>query len=351
MRHATPAAFWTALVGLVLSLSGCGKVDEPAAGAAAGAAAAGEDAGPSPAAVSVEQGIAAIDLRQFPAMEGATRVDKSPSHAGFSVPNAKVHDAVEFARTKLAALGWKPAADPKLTQVVGVGAQLFFIKDGQRLYAAIGVSDFDKTLNFELFHLGNIDARKLPHFEGAAYTDSLPARTITTTAATPDDVQKALRKPFVEQGWREYSDPASERMRSVERSDRALKFFQSGVGVEIQIIPFQGKTNIYTNVRLRDDQWPVDPSATHIEFQTDPLFLFYPTKLALKEAVDFNQRELGAQGWKPIDGKGRAENDRVTMKLEKADCDPLRLEVLVNKDVTFVMLRPWKADDEKDASQ
>src|SRR5688500_13204564 len=121
MRRATPAALCPTLVGLVLSLSGCGK--------AVDAAASQEDDGPNPPAVSVEQGIAAIDLRQFPVIDGAMHIDKSPSHAGFSVPDGKVLDAVEFARAKLGALGWKPAADPKLAQVLGAGAQLFFIKN------------------------------------------------------------------------------------------------------------------------------------------------------------------------------------------------------------------------------
>jgi hypothetical protein len=337
MRRTTPAAAWPFVVGLFLSLGGCGKADD----------AANEDDGPNPQAVTVEQAIAAIDLRQFPTMDGATRIDKSPSHAGFSLPNGKVLDAVEFARAKLGALGWKPAADPKLTQVVGAGAQLFFIKDGQRLYAAIGVSPADNNLNFGLFHLGNIDARKLPHFEGVAYTDSLPARTITTTAAKPDDVWKALRKPFVDQGWREYREPTMKEMRNMVREDRTLKFLQQGVGVDVLIMPVEGKTTIYMTIRLQNDQWPIDASAAHIEFQPDPLFLFYPTKLDVKAAVEFNRRELTARGWKPIEGKGLTSADEVTIGWAMAERDPLRLEVIRNQDLTFVMLRPWSKDDDK----
>jgi hypothetical protein len=337
------------LLGLFLSLAGCGNADEAGGSAADGGK---EDDGPNPTPVTVAQGIAAIDLRQFPVMDGAKYVERTPSHVSFVVENGVVRDAADFVRTKLAALGWKPAADPKLTQVVGEGAQMFFHKDGQRLYAAMGVSPADKNLNFTLFHLGNIDARKLPHFPGVSYDDSLPARTISNAGQTkPEEVQKALRKPFVEAGWREYREPEVKGMPRFEREDRSLKFLQNGVAVDVMIMPFQGSTKVYTTVRLQDVQWPIDPSATYIEFQPDPLFLFYPTKSEFAAVSDYTRRELAALGWKPVEGKGKTEDDKVIVKLEKAEEDPLRLEVIRN-DLTFVMLRPWSSDDDrKDAEK
>jgi hypothetical protein len=349
MRRSTPGFAWLFLVGLSVTLAGCDKAGEAGGSGASGAAA--NDDGPNPPAVTVQQAVAAIDLRQFPVMKGAMYVERTPSHASFTVPNGVVKTAADFARAKLAELGWKPAADPKLTQVVGEGAQLFFEKDGQRLYSAIGVSPADKNLNFTLFHLGNIDARKLPHYQGVEFADSLPSRTIASAGTVkPDDVQKALRKPFVDAGWQEYAEPVPKGMPKFEREDRYLKFLQNGVGVDITIMPFQGKTNIYTTVRLQDEQWPIDAAATNIEFEDDPIYLFYITKTDLKPMIELTRGGIIANGWKPVEGKGKSEPHVLVAQFTKPEQDPLRLEVLRDKEITLVMIRRWSnEDDKKDA--
>lgn len=342
MRLGLYSSAWVCLLGVCLPALGCNAAEDSSATQA-------DENAPNATPVSLKEAIAAIDLRTFPMMDGATRRENSPAGAHFSVPNGTVADATAFARGKLEALGWKTSADAKLTTINDFGAQMLFTKNSQRLYAAIGVSPADKNLNFALFHLGNTDARKLPHVAGAEFTDSIPSRTICTTSAKPDDVQKALRPLFAPLGWREYRDPPIRGMESFVREDRSLKFLQNGTAIDVTIMPVSGKTNIYTTVRLLKEQWPIDPSAVTIEFQEDPLFLFYPTKLSLDEAVEFNRRELTALGLKERKITGEPSKTAFKATFDAPDGKPIKLEVVRNQDLTFVMLRPWTDEDDKAA--
>lgn len=340
MRTAAKLGTCTLLIALASAAVGCNAAQDGATVEAA-------DDGPNPTPVALAEAIAAIDLRQFPVMEQAERVERSPAVVSFSVPGGGVDGAVAFMREKLGALGWTPAADAKLSVINEHGAQLFFVKGGQRLYSALGVSPADKNLNVTLFHLGNTDARKLPYFAGVEFVDSLPARTICTTTAKPEEVQKALREPFAKAGWREYKEPTSRGMEGYVRTDRSLKFFQNGTMVDVLIMPVDGKTNVYTTVKLLKAEWPIDPSATVIEFQEDPLFVFYPTKLGLKEAVEYCRTHLTAAGWKERAADGETKADAVTVVFDAAGREPTKLEVVVNRDITFVMLAPWTGKEKK----
>lgn len=346
-------AAWICFVGLLPSAVGC-NAEQTGSTAGAASNSSTEEAADKPP-VSVAEAIAAIDLRKFPTMDGAKNVERSPSYASFTVPGGSVNEAVEFMRAKLTEQGWQPAADAKLTTIAEQGAQLFFVKDGQRLYSALGVSPADKNLNVTLFHLGTTDARKLPHFAGVEFADSLPSRTICATTAKPEDVQKALREPFAKAGWREFKEPVPKGMEELyaQQTQRSLKFLQNGTMVDVLIMPVGDKTNIYTTVKMLKAQWPIEPGATYIDFREDPLLLFYPTKLGAKEALDFCKNELTAGGWKVRDGVGKETEKGTTVVLEAAEREPVKLEVVRNQDITFVMLSPWDgkpiAADEKKA--
>jgi hypothetical protein len=353
MRFGFHAAVCFALVGLPLSAVGC-NAEQSGSTAGSGAGSSNEDTADKPP-VSVAEAVAAIDLSKFPTMDGAQNVERSPSYASFTVPGGSVTAAVEFMRTKLGEQGWQPAADAKLTTIAEQGAQLFFVKDGQRLYSALGVSPADKNLNVTLFHLGTTDARKLPHFAGVEFADSLPARTICATTAKPEDVQKALREPFAKAGWREFKEPVPKGMEELyaQQTQRSLKFLQNGTMVDVLIMPVGDKTNIYTTVKLLKAQWPIEPGATYIDFREDPLLLFYPTKLGLKEALEYCKSDLTGRGWKVRDGVGKETAKGTTIVLEAAEREPVKLEVARSQDITFVMLSPWDgkpiATDEKKA--
>src|SRR5262245_14017628 len=124
MRCSARTAAWAVFACGFILPAGCGPTDA-APGAAPGGSTAAEvaedDAGPNPPAATFQEIVGVIDLRAFPVMEGATRVEQSPAGSHFSIPGGDVAKAVEFHREKLAALGWKPAADPKLSQIYPQG--------------------------------------------------------------------------------------------------------------------------------------------------------------------------------------------------------------------------------------
>ncbi|MGC3967251.1 MAG: hypothetical protein QM775_07735 [Pirellulales bacterium] len=327
---------WCWALALALSALGCND-----GGTSGGASAAAEEEVADKPPATLKEAVAVIDLREFPLMDKAESVDRGIPYASFSVPNGDLNAAIAFAREKLGALGWQPSTDPKLTVVNEYGAQLFFTKDGHRLYSAIGISPADKNLNFTVFHLGTTDARKLPHFAGVEFSDSIPARTISATTAKPDDVQKALREPFAKAGWREFKEPTPKGMEGYVRTDRPLKFFQNGTLIDIMIMPVNDKTNIYTNVKLLRDEWPIDASATYVEMQDAPLLVFYPTKLGLDESVDYCRKELTSRGWKIREADGGPTEKGIRTILETAGREPIKLEVVRNQELTFVMISEW----------
>jgi hypothetical protein len=278
-------------------------------------------------------------------MDGAIHVQKSPVGSHFSIPKGDIAKAVAFYRTTLTEKGWKPAADPKLSQVYETkGAQLTFFKQGFALYAAIGVSPADGNLNAGLFHVGNIDARTLPRVAGASVVDALPVRTIYDTEAKQDAVKEFLRTELKKLGWQPYRRPSLGGNRDPAGADWELKFFNRAVNIDVTFMPQEGKTRVFTTVSVLREQLPVMPEAVAIEFGDEPLHLIYATPAELDKALEFHRQELAALGWKLRDGAGKTEETSVMLAFDAAGKEPLRLELLRNQKVTFVRITRWPRD-------
>ncbi|MEX0585992.1 MAG: hypothetical protein WD176_05075 [Pirellulales bacterium] len=78
-------------------------------------------------------------------------------------------------------------------------------------------------MNAGLFHLANLDARRLPRTDGAEVTQALPAATIYQTEAKPDAIKKFLRAELTKQGWKEFERPSLPGVpRHLTTNERAL---------------------------------------------------------------------------------------------------------------------------------
>jgi hypothetical protein len=256
------------VLALALTLPGCEKSDTS------------DKSGAPPTPASLKEVLGVIDLRTFPVMEGAINIHKSPVGTHFSIPQAdkgKVVQAVEFYRANLAEAGWKPATDPKLWKVYEEGAQLVFVKQDFMLYASIGISRGDGNMNAGLFHLGNLDARRLPRVAGAEVINALPERIIYRTDAKPDAVKEFLRAELKKQGWMEFRQPLPSGV-SRPANDRSLSFLNRAAAIDIFLTPQEGKTGVNASVRVLEDQLPVMPDAEGLEFDRSPLTLFYRSR-------------------------------------------------------------------------
>ena len=316
------------VLAVALAILGCEKSEES------------DKSGAPPAPASLKEVLGAIDLRTFPVMDGAINIHKSLVGSHFSIPQAdkgKVVQAVEFYRAKLSEAGWKPAADPKLWSVYEDGAQLVFVKQDFMLYASIGISRGDGNMNAGLFHLGNLDARRLPRVAGAEVINALPERIIYRTDANPDTVKEFLRVELKKQGWLEFRRPLPSGV-SRPPNDRALSFLNRAAAIEIFLTPQEGKTGVNTSVRVLEDQLPVMPDAEGIEFDRSPLTLFYRTAAGPEEVLAFHRKEFAAQGWKLREGAGKVGKMEATVVFDAPEQEALRLEILQDQKGTGVQV-------------
>lgn len=305
------------------------------------AAAAAGAADPVPATQA--EALAVIDLTKFPAMDGAMYVQNSPVVASFVLPKGDPAKAVEFYRTKLTALGWKPADDPKLWGIYPQGAQLFFTKGGFVLYASLGVTPADGNLNAGLFHVGNVDARTMPKIAGAEVIDSLPSRTIYKTSEKAADVMKFTRAELKKLGWTEYARPTPKGMPAMPESDfKEMRFFNRGIGLDVTMMPFDGKNQVYLSANVLKVQLPVMPNALGLEFDADPLQMVYLTKSEPKVVLEYYEKELAALGWKRRANAGSVTDKAAEVAFDAPDKQPLKVQYLKGDIGTAVSVSEWK---------
>lgn len=331
---------------LLLATAGCGA-DQPG-GAAASAST--KPSGPPATPVSLKEAIAVIDCNTLPVMDGAVYVTKSLVGSHFSVPKGDPAKAVEFYRTTLVPLGWKPAeGDAQLWGIYPQGAQLIFFKNGHAAYVSLGITPADGNLNCGLFHVGNVDARTLPQVAPPTkVVEATPARATYETAAKPDEVRDFARKEMTKLGWKTWDRPVPSgvppEVRAAMQSQSELKFIQGPATVQYYVTPQDGKTLVMASVALLSVQVPLLSDAIGIEFSEDPLNLAYATNTPFDKVVEFHRKELSALGWKEREKPVKEEPKNVVLVFDAPNEEPIRFEVLHNK-LTVVSLSRWK--DEK----
>lgn len=341
------------VLGFLFLAIGCGKsepdaIPTPSAPAEQKSAAPSTgDEKPTPPGppATLKQALAVVDLSTLPVPDGAIYMTRSPVLSHYTLAKGDINKAVDLYRSRLSEMGWKPSPEAGLTVINKHGGQLVFVKQGFFLYAAIGVSPADGNLNAVLFHVGNVDARTLPRPAGAdVSTSSTPQRIIYATNLKLDDVKKYLREEMKKAGWREAQRPAIKGV-PPEKSgqDKELYFLIAGIKNEILLVPEDDKVQVYSTVGMLQEQLPIPPEAIGLEFEEQPLSLYYYTKTDLDAVVKYCQKELADMGWKLREGAGKVADKAATLAFDSPGREPLRLECLRAKDapITIVRFTRW----------
>jgi len=349
-----------------IAAAGCDPAVNAPADAPPDAGSAATESGPNPEPASWSEIVGVVDLRKFPVMEKAVYVQQSAAGSHFTLPMGDVAQAIDFHKAKLAELGWKPESDPKLWQVLPQGAQLFFIKNGQRLYASIGMSG-DGNLNAGLFHLANIDARRFPRTDVAEVVEELPSRVIYRTLAAGEKIRKFMSEEMTKQGWREFRRPPIKGLPpGMGGMTNEVRFLKGAVGVDVMTYPIDGKTQVMTGVRVLPNPLPVMTEARAMEYEEDPVQLTYATPAEVDTVLKFYRTEMPKLDWKEDDAASKKDAERrdaakkakaekpndlkagdpddaevVTLRFNAPDRQSLRFEVLHSGEVSFVRLTPW----------
>jgi hypothetical protein len=295
-------------------------------------------------APTAKEVLAVIDLRTFPVMDGASREYKTATGSHFSIEKADkttIKRAAEFYRTKLAELGW--THEPEFDSVNDESAELFFAKNGNRLSVGMGISRGDGNFNTGIANLANLDARRLPRPSGAELKTFKPSSVWFVAAATLDATKAHIRAEMKKQGWSEYATPTRAGSPPPAKENEYVLAFVNRAAVAKytrQSPPDApaGKVEYAASVSVLDQQLPILPDATNIAFSENPAAVYYHTASTFEHALEYNQKELSAIGYKERAGKTKIEKPSAEFTLEAPGQPPLRLEILANEGLTIVRI-------------
>lgn len=295
-------------------------------------------------APTAKEVLAVIDLRTFPVMPGASREYKTATGSHFSIEKADkttIKNAVEFYRTKLAELEW--THEPKFDSVNDESAELFFAKNGNRLSVGMGISRGDGNFNTGIVNLANLDARSLPRPSGAELKTFKPSSVWFVAAATLDATKAHLRAEMKKQGWAEFATPVRPGSPPpAEENEYVLAFVNRAAVAKytLQSPPdaTAGKVEYAASVSVLDQQLPILPDATSVALSENPAAVYYHTASTFEQALEFNQKELAALGYKERAGKTKIEKPSAELILNAPGQPPLRLEILANEGLTIVRI-------------
>lgn len=375
---------WAA--GFALMLAGCGQAEAPQAPgrAAPEAAISGAPRAFAPAVVeptaskdqaakvqaaedqaarqpaspaSLEVATRVIDLRKFPLPDGGKDLYKSAdvpmgdrgkdlnqSARALSCVLRRSDGArvTQFCRTKLAEGGWKLVDAPvskDFFEFTGV-KQGFFLSGSVYENRAAG------EVSVTITNHGNIDSRILPRFTGAELKDSDVGRTIYLTDARPDEVLEYTRAELMKGGWREVRMEGG-KIDNEPGFPVLLRFIQRGIEISLSVEGKNGKTEVWNIVRLLDVELPIMPEARGaVEFLGDSHYvhLFYAIPTGPEKVLEFYRKELPPLGWTMRAGTDKIEDGKAKVILEAPEKNALRLELLANKQGTFVLIATVQPD-------
>src|SRR5262249_28370707 len=142
-----------------------------------------------------------IDLRKFPRLGGAPRVNASSAAVHYAT-SGKVADATRFYRKELSAKGWTERTPPPIEN--DDRATLRFGKKGFILEVSILTLDGGPGVGISVDNRGDLNIRDLLHLEDAKLDASRKQEyTRYTTSATPDAAVEFYRHEMPKFGWEE----------------------------------------------------------------------------------------------------------------------------------------------------
>jgi len=360
---------WSA--GFALVLAGCGQAEAPKATSEAAPEAA-ESAAPAvvepapskdkvaaqPASpASVEEATRVIDLRKFPlpgdgkdlyksaAVPKGDRgkdLNKSARALFYVLRRSDGAEVARFCRTKLVEAGWKLTDEP-------TGKDYFEFTGSKQGFLLSGIVYENRAvgeLSVNITNHGNIDSRTLPRFAGAELKDNDFGRTIYLTDAKPDAVFEFMRAELKKGGWREVRDQTG-KIDMEPGFPVELRFIQRGIEIGLSVQDKKGKTEVWNKVILLDVELPIMPEARgNVQFlgYSHYVHLFYAAPAGPEKVLEFYRKELPNLGWTMRAGTDKIEDGKAKVILEAPGKDPLRLELLADKQGTAVLIVAARPD-------
>jgi hypothetical protein len=292
-----------------------------------------------------------MDLRKFPLPDGGKDLYKSAAGEprsgkdlylraralSYVLRRSDGAQVAQFCRARLAESGWKLADKP--------ASQDYFeftgIKQGFLLSGSVYENRAAGELGVSITNHGNIDSRTLPRFAGAQLKDNDAGRTIYLTHAKPDAVLEFTRAELKKGGWREVRDQSG--MIDMEPGFPViLRFIQRGIEITTSVQGKNGQTEVWNSVRLLDVELPIMPDVQGVvQFlgDTDHVHLFYTLPTTGPEKVlEFYKKELPVLGWTMRAGTDEIAHGKAKVILEAPEKDPLRLELLADKQGTAILI-------------
>jgi len=359
---------WSA--GFALVLAGCAPAETPKAPSRAAPAtatsaaprasatavvkpvASTDQAAAQPASpASLEEATRVIDLRKFPLPDGGKDLIKSAnvpkgnrgkslnksSDLSYRLSRLDGAQVAQFCRTKLAEAGWKVAEKPASKDYF----EFTGFKQGFLLSGMVYENRAAGELSVRITNHGNIDSRTLPRFAEAELKDNDAGRTIYLTDAKPDAVLEFARAELKTGGWREVRDQTG----TIDMEPGfpvILRFIQRGIEITTSVQGKNGKTEVWNSVHLLDVELPIMPEAKGVvQFlgYSDNVHLFYAMPTTGPEKVlEFYRKELPSRGWTMRAGTDTIEDGKAKVILEAQEQESLRLELLADKQGTFVLI-------------
>jgi hypothetical protein len=264
----------------------------------------------------------AIDWFKFPKPDGAMweMTDLQGTH--YWVPGT-IAQAAEFYRKTMTAQGWsevkKANPDPEPDKYQSCE----FTKAG--FLVGLGISGNKTHAEVRLYHLGNVDARRLPTPADAKVTPAHSSYVSYSTASKPDVAAAFCRKEIAAQGWRE--TPSPEAKVAAKKGITILRFVQNATECKVTITPKkEGETEVTYHTFLRREFEPAEvvaflavkeipkPATVKDALQTLDLRKLphlgevapksntglkaeYETRASVAKAVAFYRKTLADQGW------------------------------------------------------
>jgi hypothetical protein len=301
---------------------------------------------PPAKAMSLDEVLAIVDLREFPAFPGATRSSSTIAQSSFSAKfggAVSVPAAIEFLTTQLEAAGWKALEFEGAMPPGERGADLAYTKDGliASLVAGVSLAPPDgEDINAGLFLLGNVDARSLPLPAGAEVEAASPSTLAFRTAATVEAMRQHFADALSPAGWVEYRVPD---MAGYTMPPEVLRgqqsFLRGAVSIGLSYQEVEGQTRVIARPSVVVATAPIPEGAKEVHFDADPLYLFCLVPAPLDEVKRFYLEAMAAEGWSAKEVPPSKETFALAIEFQAEGRKPITLECLVSRTVTFVELK------------
>lgn len=311
-------------------------------------------------ALSSAQLLQIMDIRSFPRLPGAVPMMSQVSSAYYTAPKTTSADAELFYRYYLHEAGWtEMPANP-------IQPGLQFQKEGCQFNVSLSPSSepgHAADLQVGLTFAGNYDVRWLPQVSPTDSKNSYSGFSMQSyrTKAPMTEVEVSMLKQFHKAGWTGYTRLSS--AYAEQPDSRSISMLQGGSVLTISIgYPADSTDELYvqTNVNVSNKSLPIPADSGWIEFDASTdLQAVINTTLDLKQATEFFDTEMAAEGWLAREAGRRIQEKQIWLPYIRGQQDislllrPLpdgKTQIIVGKapDTSWQLRKPKKADSEKE---